>query len=536
MSSINLVAHELAHQWWGDLVTCKDWGELWLNEGFATYFATLWTEEDEGIDEAIWQRYREAEGFRGEDASYRRSIVNYKYDTPNNMFDGHSYPKAGRVLHMLRYELGDEMFWRSLRHYTDLNQFRTVETANLRIAIEEATGAGMNWFFDQWLYRGGYPEFTVDWSWDDKAKDVRVTIKQTQPVDAVTPLFRTSVDLEIALPNETQTKRVMISKADETFHFHVDDRPTRVCFDPEDWILKKLTFNKSKEELMDQLARDKHVVCRVQAVQGLTDNREEPLVAAALLKAAQTDSFWAVRQEAVKLVGRLNTDAARTALIAIAKTDAKAVVRREAVSALGNFPHDDVRQALRDVIAQDHSYFTVAEALRKLLQIDRDHARDALLAAFDQTSQNEVILRAACDGLIELKDTTVADRIGKQLEGGLSPERRGVLLGALARMKPGDAETLRLLHDQLDNKRREVRRAAIESIVALGDAASIAALQSRRAKEQSPRGVRAIDEAITKLRDKQKSGDKLQAEIDALKRRNEELEQRLKNLEAKGEK
>lgn len=114
VSSDNLVAHELAHQWWGDLLTCKDWGELWLNESFATYFATLWTEHDLGWDEAVWARQNEANDYLREDARYRRSIVNYRYNTPEQMFDGHSYPKGGRVLHMLRGELGEEAFWRGI--------------------------------------------------------------------------------------------------------------------------------------------------------------------------------------------------------------------------------------------------------------------------------------------------------------------------------------------------------------------------------------------------------------------------------------
>ena len=109
-----------------------------------------------------------------------------------NVFDSHAYPKGGRVLHMLRFELGDEQFWRALRRYAEVNQFRTVETADLRIAIEDATGQGLNWFCDQWLYHGGHPEFTVSWEWDAAAKDVRLTVKQTQKVDDVTPLFRTS--------------------------------------------------------------------------------------------------------------------------------------------------------------------------------------------------------------------------------------------------------------------------------------------------------------------------------------------------------
>lgn len=536
VSSINLVAHELAHQWWGDLVTCKDWGELWLNESFATYFATLWTEHDEGWDEAAWDRYQEAERYFGEDSRYRRSIVNYRYNTPMNMFDSHSYPKGGRVLHMLRGELGEEAYWKAIRRYIEVNQYRVVETADLRIAIEDSTGQGMNWFFDQWLYHGGHPEFHVEWNWDAANKDVRLTVKQTQKVDEVTPLFRTSAEIEIALPGETFIKRVQLTKPEETFHFPAAERPTRVCFDPRDWILKKLDFPKSTDELLDQLARDKHVICRVQAAAELAKLKDDPRVSAALIAALPTETFWAVRQELVKAVAKLSGDAARQALITAARQDPKSFVRREAISALGGFAHDETRAALRQVLEQDHSYYAQAEALRALLKIDRDHCRDAHLAALALPSHSEVLLRAACDGLVELKDTSAAERFAALLKEPLTPDRRTAIIGSLARLKPEDAAARQLLAEQLDNDRISVRRATIETLVALRDPAAISALQARRGKEEHPGTVGAIDEALEKLRESTKGTAELQKEIEVLRKKNDDLESRLKKLEAAGSK
>ncbi len=531
VSSVNLVAHELAHQWWGDLVTCKDWGELWLNESFATYFATLWTEHDEGLDEATWQRHNEAQAYMGEDANYRRSIVNYRYDNPMVMFDSHSYPKGGRVLHMLRYELGDDLFWRTMQVYAQANQYRTVETANLRFAIEEATGQGLNWFFDQWIHHGGHPEFTVEWTHDAAAQDLKVTIKQTQKVDEVTPLFRTSAELELAFPNDTQLKRIQISKAEETYHFPAPVPPKRVCLDPADWILKKLTPTKSQEEWLDQLAHSPYLMPRVQAVAGLAEKRDEPAVAAALRHAAQHDPFWGVRLEAVRLVGKLAGDDVRDALRHIARHDAKASVRREAVNGLANFTGPEVVATLREVADQDQSYHTASAALRGLIKLDRDNVRERLVAALGQTSDGETLLRTACDGLIDLKDATAAERISQLLSGPVSPERRVVLLGALARLQPGNTPIIGQLHAQLDNKRREVRRAAIDAVVAVGDGSSIAALEERRGKESRPRSVKALDEALEKLRTKRRVAEQLQAEVETLRKQNEELRERLKNAE-----
>jgi aminopeptidase N len=532
VSSDNLVAHELAHQWWGDLLTCKDWGEIWLNESFATYFATLWTEHDRGWDEAAWERIDEANDYFGEDARYRRSIVNYRYNTPEHVFDRHAYPKGGRVLHMLRFELGEEPYWRAIRRYAEVNQFRTVETADLRIAIEDATGQGMNWFFDQWVHRGGHPEFQVAWTWDAASKQVLVTVKQTQKVDEVTPLFRTSAEIEIAPPSgEPVIRRVTLSKAEETFHFDAAERPTRVCFDPRDWLLKKLTITKSREEWLDQLARDSHVPARAEAARGLAQWKTDPEVIAALAAAAKGDAFWGVRQEAVKVLGQSSGDAARVALIEAAKTDPKSFVRRDALAALANFAHDDSRAAARHAIEHDHSYYAVAEALKCLTKIDREKVREVLLAALPRESHQDVILRAACDGLVELKDAGAAKQLSQMLGEKLTPGRRGAVIGCLARLQPEDTESLARLHAQLQNDRSNIRRAAIDTLATAGNASSLEELAQLRQREESPRMLSAIDEAQGKLRERLAGSQSLRDEFDKLRKENDALRQRLDKLD-----
>lgn len=531
VSSDNLVAHELAHQWWGDLLTCKDWGELWLNESFATYFATLWIEHEKGWDEAAWQRAEEAASYQTEDGRYRRSIVNYRYNSPENMFDGHSYPKGGRVLHMLRFELGDEMFWRAIRRYCEVNQFRTVETADLRIAIEEATGQGMNWFFEQWAYRGGHPELTVTWDYDAVAKQVSVTVKQTQKVDEITPLFRTSAEIEIASGKNSRIRRVTLGKAEETFHFDANERPTRITFDPQDWLLKKLTFVKGKDELLDQLANSEYVMPRVQAVKALAAFDDDQDVQAALATAAAGDKFWGVRAEACKTLAGFAGDASRKAMIQ-ASTDPKSLVRREALQALAKFSHDDSKAALRKAIESDRSYYAVAEALKSLAAIDKAGSQELLLKACEQPSYREVILKAAVDGLNAKEHPHAVETLQKLLAENQTPERRVALIGAIARLKSGNAEALGQLHEELDNKRMNVRRSALEAITQIADASSVAALEARRGKEELPRMQRSLDEAVAKIRDKQQGTAALQKEVEQLRNQNRQLEERLKKLEA----
>jgi aminopeptidase N len=414
-----------------------------------------------------------------------------------------------------------------------VNQFRTVETADLRTAIEESTGQGLNWFFDQWIHHGGHPDFHVSWHWDETAKSVVLTVKQTQKVDDLTPLFRLPVEIEIASGTAAEMKRITVSKAEETFHFAMPARPTRVSFDPRDWLLKTLVCDKSKEEWLDQLANSEHVIARAQAVAGLAAYKDHQDTVQALIVAARRDPFWGVRLEAVKQLGTLNKDDVRAALVQAAQQDEKSFVRREAVQALGKFAGDEVKQTLRRTIAQDKSYETVADALRALVKVDRENCRADLLAALDQSSQNAVILKAATDGLIELRETSAVDPLKQKLAGKLRPDERVVAISALARLKPDDAALMDQLKAELDNDRRNVRRTAMEALVSIGAPDSIAWLQARRAKEENPGAVRAIDEALEKLRSAQKPLVDVQKEVDRLRDENRKLEERLKKLEGK---
>jgi len=187
-----LIAHELAHQWFGDLVTCRDWGEGWLNEGFATYAEYLWREHHEGRDAADLELEQWAESYFGEDsARYRRTIATKYYDEPLDIFDHHLYEKGGRVLHMLRDVLGDAAFWAALAHYLEKHRLGVVESRDLARAVEESSGKNLDWFFSQWVLEGaGHPELAVQIRWDAEHALAMVTVEQTQKTEGATPVFR----------------------------------------------------------------------------------------------------------------------------------------------------------------------------------------------------------------------------------------------------------------------------------------------------------------------------------------------------------
>jgi len=540
VSSDNLVAHELAHQWWGDLLTCKDWGELWLNESFATYFATIWTEHDLGDDEVTWQRYREAVRYKGEDKRYRRPIVTYRYNAPKNMFDSHSYPKGARVLHMLRYHLGDALFWKAIQRYAHVNQFRTVETADLRRAIEDATGQGLNWFFDQWVHHGGHPELECDWRYDAKAKMVRLRIKQVQTVDTMTPLFRTRMEIGIGHGKDAVTRQIELTKADHTFDFPYDKRPTRVVIDPKDWVLKDLTIEKPKEEWLDQLRHDANIIPRVRAVEALTAYTGDADVIEQLSQTASTDDFWAVREAAVKALQKFKGDAVRKAFLKAATKDEKSFVRRAAISALSAHAHKDTAAALREIIKNDKSYYAVAEALRTLVKVDRKNCAADLMAALDADDHRATVLRAAVDGLVTLKHKPAAEKWAAMLKSGRTTTQRATLLSGLERLKiPGTGvkQTLAML----SSNRKKLRQASVKTLAAIGARDNAPLLVAAKKKEPDADVIKEIDKAVKTLNAKKTPAKPtpkpasglaaLRKEVDELRRKNEALEARFKKLE-----
>jgi HEAT repeat protein len=219
-------------------------------------------------------------------------------------------------------------------------------------------------------------------------------------------------------------------------------------------------------------------------------------------------------------------------LIDAAGHETKARARREAIKSLGNFADESTRQAVRSTIQNDQSYQAIAEALRTVVKIDRNNCRAELLTALRTTSHQDVVLRAACDGLVELKDRSAASELAAQLDQPATPIHKTILLGALARLKSDDADLFERLGKQLDNTRSSVRRAAIEALVASGDPQAIPILQARRAKEQDPsRLLRTIDEGIEELRTKVRSVEQLTKEVETLKSQNHSLEERIKKLE-----
>ena len=236
---MDLVSHELAHSWFGNLATCRNWAELWLNEGFATYMEAVFREHKYGREDYLRKVRADAGEFIIDDTINRKRhpLFNLRADRVSELFDNASttYHKGGAVLHTLREQTGARAFWRGVNIYLNRHKFGSVESTDLRRAMEEAAGQDLGWFFDQWVYSGGLPKLTIRQIYNARSKTLTLVTMQTQKPDAITPaIFR--LPLEIAIggrPGEEKTEKVEITKRRQVFTFKVAAKPTSLAVDPE---------------------------------------------------------------------------------------------------------------------------------------------------------------------------------------------------------------------------------------------------------------------------------------------------------------
>src|SRR6266481_4732116 len=207
----DLISHELGHQWFGDLVTCKDWGDVWLNEGFATFLEVVWSEAHFGKDQADYERWNGAREWFESSSLWNKPIVRHDFDDSSE-FDGNAYGKGGWDLYMLRHQIGEDAFYRGIKQYLEVNRGKNVVTADLAKAIEEATHANVDQFFSQWVYGAGAPKFDLSYTYDNEKHQVMLSVKQTQKIEGRVGLFRVPVEVEITTATGPKLYNVTVSK------------------------------------------------------------------------------------------------------------------------------------------------------------------------------------------------------------------------------------------------------------------------------------------------------------------------------------
>ena len=293
----DIIAHELFHQWFGDLVTTESWSNLTLNEGFANYSEYLWDEYKYGQDEADYNFSQSKESYFDEAKDDPKSLIRFYYETREDMFDRHSYNKGGWVLHMLRNYVGDEAFFTALNLYLNQNAFQTVEINDLRLAFEMVTGEDLNWFFDQWFMLSGHP--TLDITHKYQNDTLYLDIMQSQ--DEETHLFKLPVFVDIWVSGEIERFPIIIEEETETYKFPLSEAPELVLFDPENQLLAEISHSKSDKELAFQYDNAVGFEARKEAMLKVADFKSGSLQHEIIEKGLK-DAFFGIRLIALGLI------------------------------------------------------------------------------------------------------------------------------------------------------------------------------------------------------------------------------------------
>ncbi len=477
-NSDDLISHELAHQWFGDLVTCKDWANIWLNEGFATFFETVWTESHYGKDTASYNLWWNERNWFASSSLYDKPIVRRNFDQSEE-FDDNAYGKGGWVLYMLRHQLGDDAFWKSLKHYLEVNRGKNVVTPDLIKAIEETTHINVDRFFQQWIYSAGAPKFDLAYTYDAEKHQVALTVKQTQKVESNVGLFSAPVDVEVTTASGPKLYTAHVYKAAETFTFPSDSAPLMVLFDKGNYLLKSVKFNKEKKEWLYQLQHATELSDRADAIVALGKIKNDDDVVAALSTSLNSDPFWGIRVLSAQTLGKVGSPSALKHLLAALDINKEPVVRNYIVTSLGEFKDNaDLPAKLQTIAANDTSYRARAAALESLGRTKSADVLPVLTAAVASDSPDDILRNAALRSLGYLGNDKAVPLLIDWSKPGKAVESRAVAIAGLARLDKQNKEVTQQIASYLNEPYFNIRWSVIHALGARGDASAVPALEA----------------------------------------------------------
>lgn len=396
------IAHELFHQWFGDLASCESWSNLTLNESFATYGEYLWEEFEYGRDAADDHHAGSRFGYFAQSNQKQVDLVRFDYAEREDMFDAFSYNKGGQILHMLRKYVGDDAFFASLKVYLEKNKFKTAEAHDLRLAFEEVTGEDLNWFFNQWYYAKGHPELNIKKTYDATTKKLTLEITQQQDFK-VAPLYKLPIYIDIYAGSKKERKRIWIEDVKNTFTFDVASIPDLVNFDGERQLLAKTTFDKTKEEYIFQYKNAPLWGDRDEAIDYFKEHMDDKTILDLMKSIAQNDPWKKFRSDAINALSEVAKDKEadlKPLFISISEKDANTKVRATAIKALAtNYKGDDLN-ALYEKALGEQSYAIVSEgfdaiaknnpelAMKKAVTLENEMSKEIIYSIADLYAKN----------------------------------------------------------------------------------------------------------------------------------------------------
>ncbi len=395
----DIVAHELIHHWFGDIVTCESWANLPLNESFATYGEYLWIEHKYGKEEADKHGFDDLQIYLQEAQGKKVELIRYHYADKEDMFDAHSYHKGGRILHMLRNHIGDDAFFEALSIYLKRHEYQAVEIHQLRLALEEVTGMDLNWFFNQWFFKAGHPIVRINHKIDEENKKYDIVFKQKQDE---TP-YRLPLAIDIYYPNnKVERKEFTADGRESTFSFEFTEKPLFVNVDADKVMVWEKDERRDMETYVAQYEQAPLFLDRFEAIDNLSKRQSEPQNLAALVMGLN-DKFWTIRAKTASSLDASKVDNYIVGeLMKMAENDEKSDVRRSALNKLTeinekglsafNKPEELKMKMNRlfEKATKDRAYSVAASGLKAMVSSDVEKGL-ALAKTFENEKSGSVI-------------------------------------------------------------------------------------------------------------------------------------------------
>ena len=405
------IAHELFHQWFGDLVTAESWSNLTVNESFADFSQTLWAEYSKGKDEGAYENYKGLRGYLSSPTDAEKDLVRFYYKDREDMFDLVSYQKGGRILNMLRHYVGEEAFFASLNKYLTDNQFKNGSAIKLKLAFEAVTGKDLNWFFNQWYFGSGHPYVRITQNYDAAKKQVMIKVQQTQVQEKV---FALPIGVDVYVQGKRNHYDIWSKNKVDSFYFDAAVAPDNVNVDNDKVLLWAKDESKPIEQYAYQMKHARNFLDRLEAVKEASENLNNA-IAQQILTTAMQDSFYVIRAAAMTAYNPKSLDAAtEAAIFNIASKDANKSNRETAIDIIGSLEKEAYKQYFIDW-TKDSSYSVSGAALEALELLDSSMAKE--IAYKESKNSTKKRLNTAVTNIItKYGDENVFDFVAAKYE------------------------------------------------------------------------------------------------------------------------
>ena len=533
--STGLVAHELAHQWFGDLVTCKDWSHLWLNEGFATYYDALYEGHKSGREDFLYQMRGNANAVLNQ-PNDTNAIVRRDFNSPNDQFGFHAYPKGSWILHMLRSQLGEDLYRKIVKTYLERHAYGNVATEDFNKVIEELSGRSFDQFFNQYVYHAHHPELNISYSWDERTKLAKLSIQQVQKLSDDVLLFNVPLPVRFKSKSGVVTERTLtVKEKAEDFYVPLTEVPEVVRIDPSYTLLAKIAFNVPTAMLHAQLADKNDMLGRILAVEQLSGKTE---ALAKLKDALNNDSFYGVRLAASQAIRAIQTDDALEVLTASTKqSDAR--VRRQVVADIGGFYRETSYAAAQKIMSDEKNPDIRALALTSIGSYSKPEIKEQILKALNSDTYRNGVADAAINAIRAQADPSYIPPLMDVLQkketafssGGFA---RGLdTLARLAKDEEKKDSVREFLLKHLESSKRRVQFAAIAGLGTLGDVKALGPLEKLAGAPKESLLRAAAERAIGSINDTKKPAAEaasLRNEVLSLQKANRDLRKEFDDL------